>query len=111
MAFGASLGLKADEIARQVGSIYGRPMLIDFLFPGSTWDDANDWTTGILRRERQYGYHWSEEGGATLKNEITRVLVVARALSPTVGYVTVNFHFSNKPECDEAAAKRGASAF
>lgn len=109
--FGGALGVKVDEIARQVESTYGSSRLVDYLVSGSTWDESQDWMMGIFEEERIYAYHWSEGAGATLRNGVAEVFVIAKALTPDVGYVAVEFHFSNKQECDEAAAKRGASAF
>jgi len=111
-SFGFTTKQRVDAIAKQLRQKYGvETDKGDFLFPGSIWDDPDDWMMGIRRKERIYAYLWSSKDGFKPVGEVAELAVAAQAVSGYAGLVQVGFTFKSEPQCKAIIEKSGQDAF
>jgi hypothetical protein len=103
--------MKVDEMARQLGQIYGLGSKRDLLLTGSIWNEPREWMMGLLKKERMYSYFWEAKGNMSLKGDVIKAYVGASPLASDRGYVTAEFYFRNNPACDQAERAAKAKAF
>jgi hypothetical protein len=82
-----------------LSDIYGKNRRIDRLLPGSIWDDPSDWMMGLRQQERLLQATWSAEHGSNMKNNIESIILVARAKSSDLGYLLLQYSFTNSERC------------
>ena len=90
-AFGHALTAPTDKIADQIKLKYGQPQKTDFLMPGSIWEGAQYWLSGLEAKERFYSYVWDRQGVSTLPNDIDTISVGAAAYGGGEGAVAVEY--------------------
>ncbi|QGP78391.1 hypothetical protein [Sphingobium sp. CAP-1] len=90
-AFGHALTAPTDKIADQIKLKYGKPQKNDFLMPGSIWDGAQYWLSGLEAKERFYSYIWDRKNVAGLPDDIDTIYVGAAAYGGGEGAVAVEY--------------------
>lgn len=111
-SYGITTKGRVDTVAKQLKQKYGTETdKLDLLFPGSIWDDSDDWMMGVRRNERFYAYSWFSEKGFKPVSEVAEIALGARAISGHDGYVVLEFYFKRNPQCDTIIEKAGQDAF
>ncbi len=82
---------------------YGPHIRIDTLLSGSTWDEPKDWMTALKKEERYLQTQWKGTSSSTLKDHLSRVGLIATALSTELGFLSVEYYFENNEECNAEA--------
>lgn len=96
-AYGTALRSGFSSLKEQLSRVYGQPRDMDFLMPGSIWDEPRDYMMALLRQERVLGAIWELDGERNLQ----QVGLIASALRRDVGYLSLEYSFTNKDACDE----------
>lgn len=55
---GSQIKTKFVTIRDQIAATYGDPLMIDYLDPGSLWDENQYWMMGLVKGERHYSAIW-----------------------------------------------------
>jgi hypothetical protein len=110
-AFGGSLKSAADKLHDDVEERYGKSKKVDFVMPGSIWNDPQDWMMGLYKGERHYAYLWEKPANADEKiwRHVKAVMVQASAVDNQKGYVLIEYDFDNEAECDKDLKKKAAT--
>lgn len=94
-----------------LGYAYGTSELLDFLFPGSIWDEGDDWMMGLRQDERFYFAFWDRESGSILPEDIKEICLGAKALSGSKGYLVLEYYGIEYDKLSEKAKRAAAQVF
>ena len=89
-----------DGLVGKLSMKYGESEKFDFLFPGSIWDEPQDWDMAIRKGERIYGYVFNAENGSELPDDIKSIAVRAETFG-----LSLTYRFSNIHRCKSEGAK------
>lgn len=73
---------------------------VDRLLPGSIWNEPEDWMMGLKQKERQLQASWGTKERSQLKNGVRQILLTARALNSSEGYLILQYSFENFASCE-----------
>ena len=95
-----------------IGKKYGRHLTRDELEPGSKLDGGKEWMASLHGKERHLAAFWDAEERSSLTDNISEIVLDARALSEGEGYLRLHYAFTNWNRCEEESkqARRKASA-
>ena len=98
-----------NDLTTMVADTYGEYQEVDFLLPGSIWNEPEDWMMALQRNERQLQAEWGQDEGSTLSNGISSIILGTSALSSSQGYLILQYSFENEELCDseESQLQRG----
>lgn len=108
--FGHQLKDRFASLQTSLSAVYGTPLVLDTLMPGSIWKDSRDWMMGLNKKDRSLLAEWAGTPTAPLKNEIDKITMVARAQSSSQGYVMLQYSFKNHKTCVDEEDQRAASS-
>jgi len=103
-SYGIELRSAYDDMEEKLTKVYGAGKRTDALLPGSIWDELDDWMMSLVQKERYLMTIWDVDSGATLKNNIAMLGLVASATSSGEGYISLEYYFANNDECDKELA-------
>lgn len=103
-AYGIELRSAFTDMEAKLTKVYGTGNRTDYLLPDSIWDEPNDWMMSLIQKERYLMTLWDADSGATLKNDLAMVGVLASPNSTTEGYISVEYYFTNN-DASEAEAE------
>jgi hypothetical protein len=106
--YGASLRSEIDKLYQQISSHYGKGEKIDLLMPGSIWNEPQDWTMAVLQKDRFYGYEWKKLDN---KGHLKSIYLGVSATRSNVGFVFIEFAFTNEEQCESAINSDQSHAF
>jgi len=107
--FGSDLKIRLEKISNQVSSIYGEPSeVVDFLFPGSIWDEPEDYMMSLVEGERLTFTTWDVDPEV---HSFNKVGVMQSALRRDTGYVSIEYYFPKNDDCNEIIDNNEASSF
>ncbi len=109
---GKELRSSFHDLEEAIEKKYGRHLTRDELEPGSKLSDKKQWMQSLHGKERHLAAFWDAEERSSLSDDITEVVLDARALSENEGYLRLHYAFSNWGRCEEEGkqARRKASA-
>lgn len=81
----------------------------DYLKSSSIWNDSNDWMMGLRMKDRTLAHYWMRSKGAKLTNNIGALMLEAKALSSTKGYIVVGYEYTNYDKCNQEKEVRDGS--
>ncbi|HEX8697000.1 MAG TPA: hypothetical protein VF746_31570 [Longimicrobium sp.] len=99
-AYGDRLKNLYERIRDALHAKYGEGEEFDYLRSGSIWDEPRDWMMGLLREERTLASYWGRDSG-TLPGNLQAIALKAVALSPSSGFLLLNYEFSTFAACKE----------
>lgn len=102
--FGVELTTEFDSFEKKLSAVYGRGHRTDVLLTGSIWDEPRDRMMAFVNRERFLMAEWSSKHGSSLKDSLVSVGLIANALDPTSGYISVEYSFKNAEAADAEIA-------
>jgi hypothetical protein len=109
---GKELRSAFEDLEKTIERKYGRHLTRDELESGSKLSDKKQWMQALHGKERSLAAFWDAEERSTLSDDIGEIVLDARALSETEGYLRLHYAFSNWGRCEEEGkqARRKASA-
>jgi hypothetical protein len=106
--YGYKVKSTVDEVYAQLKGKYGEAVLYDYLNAGSMWDQPEDWTIGISKGERQYGY---EQDLKVPIDGVSVFGVYAKVSGQETGYWVTQFITTHADACKVAETKLKAGSF
>ncbi|CRI63934.1 conserved exported hypothetical protein [Thiocapsa sp. KS1] len=103
-SYGFELQSAFNEMKGRLSGVYGEHETTDLLFPGSIWDEPDDWMMGLVKKERMLGAAWGAAKGSKLPPDIESVFLAAMPASGDAGYIIVEYSFANEPSCEAELA-------
>ncbi|MCK9170482.1 MAG: hypothetical protein M0P01_08720 [Treponema sp.] len=100
-SYGIELKNEFTRIKDSLDKNYGQDSTIDALLPGSIWNDAGDWMSGLVHKERYLFTTWNKDSGATLPDSITAILLQASADDTSTGSIQLEYEFANNSKAEE----------
>ncbi len=110
-SYGFELKSKFDSLENSLSKTYGKCDRMDFLMPGSIWDDLNEWMYALEKKERYLMSIWERKYGSTLPDELESVGIIAVAESSNSGYVVLEYEFANHAAIDKSKQEEDDSVF
>jgi len=109
--YGFDVSSEYKSVRDALESKYGKYNEIDFLMPSSIWDEAKDYMMALYLDERILCATWPSESGDDLSNSIKIILLQAKALNTSTGYLKLHYDFDNAASYYEEQKSRENSAF
>ena len=109
--YGTEIKAQYKKIRDQVASTYGNYRERDLLLPGSIWNELNDWSMALFKKERVLMASWNLDSGATLRRGLRDVYVNASAARAGTGYVSVEYYFDTETQCQKEIDNASGSVF
>jgi hypothetical protein len=88
--YGDEITSAFTEIQNSITKGYGTPKTWDYLKAGSTWNEPQDWMTGLEKKERVLASYWKF---TTSPNHIDNIMLEAMAQSLEEGYLMLTYEF------------------
>ncbi|BET58513.1 hypothetical protein [Geobacter sp. 60473] len=102
--YGVELKTSFDVMEQKLIATYGQQKKLDFLMPGSIWNEPRDWMQSIINKERVYMSEWSKETGASLTDSLVSVALVLGAFDTSSGYIAIEYTFENANRAEDEIA-------
>ena len=93
-SYGIEVKSQFNEVENSLNKKYGDGELIDELLPGSIWNDADDWMSALFHDERYLICSWKKTQCPKLPENMS-MIALAEASSSTVGYIVLEYYFTN----------------
>jgi len=110
-SFGTELKNKFYEIQKGLSSVYGKSKTFDFLKVGSIWDQDRDWMMALKNEERILSAFWDRESNSNLPDDLSGVMLSARANSISEGYLRLQYESINVDKADAELDAQTSSVF
>ena len=94
-SFGITLKSEFANMEERLSKIYGEGEKYDLLIPGSIWYEPNEWMMSLYQKERILTISWSNENEVILKNDLSKITLIAYAVSIDTGVIAVEYRFTN----------------
>ena len=109
-AYGIELKSEFNEMKRKLEKAYGKHETTDLLLPGSIWNEPDEFMMAMIKKQRFLMAIWDGEKGSTLSDNLESVGLIANPGGRDKGYLSIEYSFTNKEECDKeiAALEDGA---
>jgi hypothetical protein len=96
-----------EALVEKYGAVADR---YDYLQSGSIWNEPEDWAMALYKEERRLASVWTFSPART-EDGLQAILLKASALSPSKGYVSLFYEFSNFDQCLKERNKATNAAF
>jgi hypothetical protein len=104
-ASGESLQEKFKEFQAAIENKYGKAtQMYDFVDAGSMWKSPQDWMMGLLKNDRNLLASWDFNQGASISEK-------AEASASDVGWIIVQYEFSNFESWQQEYAQKNSGLF
>ena len=103
--YGFTIKSEFEKLRGQLSSVYGDIKVIDWLMPGSIWDEPDDWMYGLKTGDRFYFGQWEAQSG------FSEIMIGAYANSGSSGYISVEYYGLHYEQLDEKADRAESRAF
>ena len=109
---GKELKSAFEDLERAIERKYGKHLTRDELEGNSKLSDKKQWMLALHGKERALAAFWDAEERSTLSDDIFSIVLDARALSESEGYLRLSYAFNNWDRCEAEGkqARRQASA-
>jgi hypothetical protein len=109
---GKELRSAFEDLEQAIERKYGKHLTRDELEANSKLNDKKQWMQSLHGKERSLAAFWDAEERSTLSDDLAAIVLDARALSETEGYLRLSYSFSNWERCEAEGkqARRKASA-
>lgn len=97
--YGTEVKDSFSEIKDRITKTYGTPRIVNRLDPSSIWDGDAYWIRALSDGARTYAAIWE----SNLKDDLVYVSISASAKAyPKTGWITLEYHFSNKGDVEDS---------
>lgn len=109
---GKELRSAFEDLEQAIERKYGKHLTRNELNRGSKLEDKKQWMQALHGKERSLAAFWDAEERSTLSDDIGAIVLDARALSESEGYLRLDYVFTNWGRCEEEGkqARRKTSA-
>lgn len=102
-SFGSQTRSIFEKVKTSLASKYGEPTdSFDFVRAGSMWNAEQYFMMGLEKKERSLVSYWQKSKGSALPQNVQIIVLTAKALSSSSGYVTVKYEASFHDQCVDA---------
>ena len=111
-SYGLELKSEFTEMKEKLQMGYGEGDELDYLLPGSIWNEPRDYMMALIKNERTLAHLWGETDGSkpALKNSIIAIALVAKATKADTGYISIEYYFENHSTAEKEAEAAEDSA-
>jgi len=103
-SYGLELKSEFSEMEKKLEGTYGKHKIMDFLMPGSIWNEPNEWMMGLIKKERVLMALWDKKEGSALPANLETVALIASPSSRDKGYISIEYLFANEESCNAELA-------
>lgn len=98
--YGHKIRSSFNGLAKVLKNKYGPPAeKFDFLSYDSIWKKDRDFMMGLKLEDRHLTYIWKSTNKSPLPNNISMMLISAKALSSNKGYIRLGYEYKNFSNC------------
>ncbi len=94
--FGLEVKSAFEDFKEKLEKIYGVSERIDFLMYDSIWNEPRDWMQAIDNGERRLAAKWEITTTRKLQNDLGSIYLYAAAENTSVGYIAIEYAFTNQ---------------
>jgi len=94
-SYGIEVKSEFNKVENSLNKNYGDGELIDELLPGSIWDNATGWMSALFYNERYLICSWEKAKCPKLPENMSMIVLAAKASSSIVGYIELEYYFTN----------------
>lgn len=105
--YGEQLEGEFNKLKDRLQEIYGTPKVTDMLYAGSIWDEPKDWMMALVQQERVLQAVWEPKSNV---GGLEMIGLAAKPNGTDSGYLILEYHFTNKTECEAEIARREDAA-
>ncbi|HEU5304411.1 MAG TPA: hypothetical protein VFU40_07185 [Gemmatimonadales bacterium] len=98
---GKELRSAFEDLEQAIERKYGKHLTRDELDAQSKLSDKKQWMQALHGKERRLAAFWDAEERSTLTDDIAAIVLDARTLSETEGYLRLQYAFTNWGRCEE----------
>ena len=109
--YGTELKDKFSDIKKQLAVTYGKSKDYDFLTYGSVWKEPRDWMMSLYKEDRALASFWDREQGSNMPDDLTGIMLNARALSTSTGWLRLQYDSINAHEAGAEIEAAEGSVF
>ena len=93
--YGLEVQAAFEAFKGKLVKIYGAPETIDYLMYESIWNEPRDWMQAIENGERRLAARWESKARRNLQNDLESIFLYAAAENTSVGYIAIEYAFTN----------------
>lgn len=101
---------KFDRLFEMLWGAHGKHQVVSTLLADSSHQAPHEWMTALLEKERVLMTLWTLDDGSELSGGLDRVVLSARALKPTEGFLNIDYTFFNWPGCQARLESQALAA-
>ncbi|MCH9651038.1 MAG: hypothetical protein K0U98_22635 [Deltaproteobacteria bacterium] len=90
---------KFDRLFEVLWGTHGKHQVVSTLLADSAYQAPHEWMTALLEKEQVLMTLWTLDDGSKLSGGLESIVLSARALKPTEGFLNIDYTFSNWPGC------------
>ena len=99
-AYGSTLRSRFTALEEALDQKYGPHERLDFLNTGSIWNEPREWMMSLSQGERTFSSYWGiGENKGKPPTPVEDVVLSAKALDRTSGWISLAYEFSNEDKC------------
>jgi hypothetical protein len=102
--YGLEVQSAFEDFKGKLEKIYGVSERTDHLMYESIWNEPRDWMHAILSGERRLGATWKSTTTRKLQTDLESIYLYAAAENTSVGYIAIEYAFTNKTAADQEIA-------
>lgn len=110
-AYGDGVRATFTDLKTQLEGVYGPATVIDRLASGSIWHEPNEFTMGMLKKERFLVAAWGSKTGAPIAPGVQMIGLTMNVLSRDSFYASVEYYGTNTERCEAEVNGLKANAF
>jgi hypothetical protein len=94
-SYGIEVKSQFNKVKDSLDKNYGDGELLDTLLPGSIWNNAEDWMSGLAHNERYLMCSWQKAQCLKLPENMSSIALAAKTSRSDVGYIVLEYCFTN----------------
>ncbi len=108
--YGLELKSAFSEMKEKLERVYGKSKTTDLLMPDSIWNEPKDYMIGLIKQERHLMAIWEGTESSPLKYNLVKVGLIASAKSQNIGYISIEYYFTNYDLCEKELSQQSDEA-
>jgi hypothetical protein len=104
-SYGFELKSEFNKMVERLEAIYGNYIIIDLLFPGSIWNEPNEWMMSLIQKERFLGAIWHEDKGSKMSDDLIEIGLSVDVDNSKKGFLVLEYAFLNYELCEAEEAE------
>jgi hypothetical protein len=93
--YGSGLTREYDKCQESITKIYGKCDAIESITSPDTWNPQDYWMMTLYYGDRTHASIWNTKAGSTMKKNVQRIRLDAKAIDSSNGYLLLIYEFDN----------------